>query len=357
MSVIVGQHIMIGLSGLSLTSDEKKFIVENEICGVTLFGRNVSTPEQVRNLCAEVQSLRHQMKNKLPLFIGIDMEGGRVARLKAPFTIWPPLKRIGDLDSPNLSFSFSQAMGDELRAVGINLDYAPCADVFTNPQNTVIGDRSVSADPEMVAKHVSALIRGYIKSGVVSCVKHFPGHGNTLIDSHLDLPVENANLERLESVEFIPFKKALKSRVPMLMSAHIKFPNIDPEWPATLSEIFLTQIVREKMRFKGIIITDDMGMKAMSAHFPADLLPVRALSAGADILLYCNEPETPPIALNAIQNAIDSNTLSKSLLEKSLERILECKNEYLKNPDPLDMKQVSQIVGHPDHLKIAQDLR
>lgn len=181
---LIGQHVLIGCSGLALTQDEKKFIVENNISGVVLFSRNVSEPKQVRDLCDEIQSLRQLTPEKTPIYTAIDMEGGRVARLKAPFTIWPPLKKLGDLDSPQTSFEFAYAMGMELKAVGINLDFAPCIDIFTNPKNTVIGDRAVSTDPEMVAKHASALIRGYIKAGVIPCAKHFPGHGDTIIDSH-----------------------------------------------------------------------------------------------------------------------------------------------------------------------------
>ncbi|HWU42922.1 MAG TPA: glycoside hydrolase family 3 N-terminal domain-containing protein, partial [Bdellovibrio sp.] len=161
MKSIIGQNMFIGISGHSLTLEEKKFIVEHNIGGICLFGRNVAEPKQVRELCAEIQSLRHQQVDRAPLFIGIDMEGGRVHRLKAPFTLWPPLRRLGDLDAPTASFHFANRMGQEMRAVGINLDFAPCVDIFSNPANTVIGDRAISDDPEKVARHASALVRGY----------------------------------------------------------------------------------------------------------------------------------------------------------------------------------------------------
>src|SRR6478752_7151566 len=148
---IIGQHFFIGISGHALTADEKKFITENNIGGICLFGRNVADPKQVHDLSSEIQSLRHKQADKAPLFIGIDMEGGRVHRLKAPFTVWPPLKKLGDLDAPTVSFHFANRMGQEMKSVGINLDFAPCVDVFTNPANTVIGDRAISSDPESVA--------------------------------------------------------------------------------------------------------------------------------------------------------------------------------------------------------------
>lgn len=351
---LIGQHFLIGVSGHTLTAEEKKFIVENNISGVVLFSRNVSEPQQVRELCAEIQSLRHQTIDKTPLYVAIDMEGGRVARLKSPFTQWPPLKKLGDIDSPTVSFNFSRAMGQELKAVGINLDFAPCIDVFTNPKNTVIGDRAISSNPEMVAKHTSALIRGYMKSEVIACAKHFPGHGDTVIDSHLDLPVENADRARLEKVELLPFKKAFKSRLDMLMTAHIRFPKIDPEWPVTLSEIFLKQILREEMRYDGLIITDDLDMKALASHYDRAKIPVRALQAGADLVLYCNEPESPPRAIEGIAKALSDGQLKKSDLEQTYKKILAMKDEAIPNPDPAPWKDSLKWIGHSDHSKLAQ---
>lgn len=354
MRELIGQHVLIGVSGYALTSDEKKFIVENNISGVVLFSRNVSEPKQVWELCSEIQSLRHQTTEKTPLYIAIDMEGGRVARLKAPFTEWPPLKTLGDLDSPTLSFNFARAMGQELKAVGINLDFAPCIDVFSNPKNTVIGDRAISSDPEMVAKHTSALIRGYMKSEIIPCAKHFPGHGDTIIDSHEDLPVENADMERLNSLELIPFKKAFKSRLEMTMTAHIRFPKIDPEWPVTLSEIFLKRILREEMKYRGLIITDDLDMKALASHYDRAMIPVRALQAGADLVLYCNEPESPPRAIEGILKAVSDGQLKKADLENTHKRILAMKKEAILNPDPAPWNQASQWIGPENHLKLSQ---
>lgn len=340
----LGQLMFIGLSGHSLTADEKKFIIENNIGGICLFGRNVSEPKQVHALCSEIQSLRHEMPNKTPLFIGIDMEGGRVARLKPPFNVWPPLKKVGDVDNPSLTFELTKCIGDELRAFGINLDFAPCLDVYTNPKNTVIGDRAISDKVEIVEKHASALVRGFIKSNVVACAKHFPGHGNTVIDSHLELPIEEANLERLESVELLPFKKAIKSRVDMIMTAHILFKNIDPDWPVTLSEKFLKNILRDELRYRGIIITDDLGMKAMAKYHKPEDIPVRALQAGCDMLLYCNEPDIPPIAIESLIEAVAQGRLSKEQIQESYDKVLELKSIRLIDCDPLPIDEALQVI-------------
>lgn len=353
MNRYVGQLVMIGVSGKALTADEKKFIVGNNISGVTLFSRNIESPQQVRQLCAEIQSLRHQMPDQAPLFIAIDMEGGRVARLKDPFTVWPPQKKLGDLDNATVSFHFTNKMGQELKAIGINLDFSPCLDVFTNPKNTVIGDRSISTDAETVARHASALIRGFIKAEVIPCAKHFPGHGNTLIDSHEDLPIEDADRKRLEEVELVPFKRAFRSRVDLIMTAHMMFPNIDKDWPVTLSEIFLKKILREDCRYRGLVITDDLDMKALAKHYDPQLIPIRALQAGADILLYCNEPDSPPKAIESVISGIAQGQLDPKMIEGLHAKILTYKKEKIKNPEPLPWEQAIKIIGHADHLKLS----
>ncbi len=354
---LVGQHLIIGIAGTSLTAEEKKMIVENNIGGVILMGRNCIEPRQIRDLCAEVQSLRHKMKDKAPLFISIDMEGGRVHRLKPPFTQWPALKKIGDLDAPTAAFHFTQKMGAEMMAIGINLDFAPCIDVFSNPKNTVIGDRAVSSDPHQVEKMASALVRGYIKSGVISCVKHFPGHGNTIIDSHEELPVEEADLKRLNEVELVPFKKALRSRVDMVMTCHILFKNIDPKNPVTFSELFLKKMIREEYKYRGLVVSDDLDMKAMIKHYDRAEIPVKALKAGVDLLLYCNDPTSPPIAIEAVTEAIVQGSLDRKALEASSSRILDLKKIKLLQPDPRPLDEAMLVIGCEDHLRLADSLR
>lgn len=349
--------MLIGVSGATLTTSEKKFIVENNISGVVLFARNCIEPKQISNLCAEIQSLRHSMKDKAPLFIGIDMEGGRVHRLKPPFTQWPALKKIGDLNAPTVAFHFTQRMGAELLSVGINLDFAPCIDVYTNPANTVIGDRAVSTDPHQVEKMASALIRGYIKSGVLSCAKHFPGHGHTVIDSHEELPVEEADLKRLNEVELVPFRKAVRSRVDMVMTAHILFKNIDPKWPVTLSEIFLKKMLRDDLKYKGLVITDDLDMKAMAKHYDKSQIPIRAMQAGADLLLYCNEPESPPTAIEGLMEAIAQGQLKKSDFEQTHRKILDVKKIKLLTPDPRPIEEALEIIGCSEHQYLAECIR
>ena len=350
----IGQQIIMGLQGPNLLPDEAKFIVENNIGGVIYFKRNVESPEQVRNLSLELQSLRSRMPSKAPLFISIDMEGGRVHRLQPPFTKWPALAQVGKLDSTSVAFRFAQAMGDELRAVGINLDYAPSIDIFNNPLNTVIGDRALSTKADVVSRLGSALVRGYLKADVIACAKHFPGHGHTLVDSHVGLPVEGKTYEELEIEELEPFKKVFRARLDLVMAAHISFPKIDPVWPVSLSEIFLKDILRDKLRYKNLVISDDLDMGALKNNYDKATIATRALQAGNNILLYCNESDSPPTALEAVEKAVRDRTLKSEIVEDNAKRILALKSERLAHPDPLSMDEVSRIVAHPDHLRLAK---
>ena len=349
----IGQLLIIGIRDKVLTQDEAEFIITNNIGGVILFARNLESPRQIFDLVKSIQNLRHKSRDKLPLFIGIDMEGGRVLRLKAPFTPWPAVGKLGKVDSTSLAFKFGMSMSAELRAVGINLDFAPCVDVLTNPKNTLIGDRALSTDPEQVAKLASALVRGYIKGGVIPCAKHFPGHGNTVIDSHEDLPVENSDLERLREVEMVPFKKVFRARLDMVMTAHMKFPKVDPEWPVTLSEKFITGILRGELRYRNIVISDDLDMKALANNYPVEQIPVRALQAGCDILLYCNNFEHPQVALDALGKAAKDHKISAKQIDESYNRVVTLKKDVLSKPDPEDFDKNSKLIGCAEHLRLA----
>lgn len=351
----IGQQFIIGIQGPKLLEEEKEFITKYNIGGVVLFARNLESPEQIHQLTTELQGLRHKTKDKTPLFISIDMEGGRVHRLKPPFTQWPALSKIGNIGSSSLAFRFALQMGEEMRAFGINLDYAPCLDVLTNPKNEVIGDRALSTDPEVVTQLSTALVRGYIKANVIPCSKHFPGHGSVEVDSHFDLPVSNDTLKMLDDNQSMaPFKKVFRSRCELTMTAHIHFKKIDPEWPVTLSPTFLQQLLREVLRYRGLIMTDDLDMKALAKHFPKDVIPVQALLAGANILLYCNEFQAPIKAMNSIAKAIKEKRLPIPIIEKNFSDIMAFKRKHLSGPvDPFPLNKALEIINRPEHKEFA----
>ena len=354
MNLSIGQLFIVGIQGPALSSTEAEFLVTNDIGGVILMGRNLTTPQELHKLCGTIQSLRSKTASKAPFFIAIDMEGGRVHRLKPPFTQWPSLAKLSKLDSTSMAFKFANMMAEELRSVGINLDFAPCVDVLTNPDNKLIGDRSLGSDPEQVAKMASALVRGYIKGGVIACAKHFPGHGHTIVDSHEELPIDSLDLATLESRELISFKKVFRARIDMVMTAHIKYEKIDADNPATLSPVILQKLLRENLRYRSLIISDDLDMKALVKYYPREEIAVQAFKAGCDLLLYCNDPTSPPIALEAVRKALADGQLSQPLLIESLHRVATLKKESLANCMPLPMNDASKVIGHPEHLRVAK---
>lgn len=354
----IGQMLMIGIQGQSLSQEEKSFIVENNIGGVILFSRNYGSPEQLHELCGEIQSLSKLQKDKSPLFISIDQEGGRVQRFKTePFTHWPPLAQAGKIDNTSVTYMWAHLLSQDLKSFGVNLNFAPTLDILTNPNNTVIGDRAFSTDFRMVEKHASAWVRGALKAGILSCAKHFPGHGNTLLDSHLDLPRESVDLETLENRELVPFKKAFRSKVDFVMLAHIVFEKIDPDWPASLSEIFVDEILRKKLGFRGLIFTDDLDMGALKKNFTKEEIAVRAVEAGCEILLYCNEPDSPQIALDSLIEAFAQERLHKTYLDQVHLRIQLEKKQKLAGTHQLELKDAMIILQNSAKKKFAEDLK
>lgn len=356
MRKFIGQRIILGLKGASLTSEEKKLIVENNIGGVVLFARNCESPEQIHALISEVQALRFQLADKVPLFVTVDMEGGKVARLKPPFTQWPPLRKIASYGSTGLAFKFAQAMGQELKAFGFNMNFAPCLDVMGPQENQVIGDRSVGTDPEEVARMGSALVRGYIKAAVEPCGKHFPGHGFVKEDSHKVLPVDERTLDEIRHCEFIAFKKAFRARLNFVMSAHIKYPKVDPDWPASLSSEW-TKILRDELKYRQLLISDDLDMKALRNHYDKKAIAVQAMKAGANILLYCNDFDSPWEGLEGILEAHGRGEITAAQIQEEYQRIIQFKKDHIKSPiDPPPLKDALEVLKTPMHGELAQGL-
>jgi beta-N-acetylhexosaminidase len=351
---ILGQTFIIGFQDKIPSNEVKNFITNNNIGGVILFDRNIESPSQLADLTNELQGLVQKSSLSDQLFVSIDMEGGRVARLKTPFTQGPPMSVLGEIGSASLAFKFAECMGKELLAVGINVDYSPCVDVLTNPNNKVIGDRSFGSDPELVSKMSSAVVRGFVKAGIIPCVKHFPGHGDTIADSHEELPVVNYDLDRLEAVEFIPFKKAFRARADLVMTAHIKMEKLDPEWPATLSQKIIQKILRQKLGYRNAIITDDMEMKAVFANYTVEQAAVQAVKAGCTILLYCHTLEVQERALEALTKAVVDKEISETIIRNNCDMVLRIKKESLKPYAPVNLSEIANSIGHPDHLKLSK---
>jgi beta-N-acetylhexosaminidase len=313
-----GQLLFAGFEGTSLPEDLAALIGAGRVGGVVLFARNIGSPEQTRALVVE---LHERAPSNAPLTVAIDQEGGRVQRLRAPWTEWPPMRRLGERGLPSDTEALARALGRELADLRVDLDFAPVADVDTNPGNPVIGDRSFSRDAEQVARHAVAFARGLQGEGVAACAKHFPGHGDTSIDSHLDLPRIEHDRERLERVELVPFRALAAAGVASVMTAHVLIPRLDPALPATLSPRVLS-LLREEIGYRGLVFSDDLEMRAIADRFAPGESVRAALAAGVDALLVCSRADLRDQVLAALESAPDP------LLEPALSRMAAFKREH-----------------------------
>lgn len=351
----VGQKLVAGFEGFAPSSNLYQLIEESKIGGVILFKRNVDNILQLSHLCQELQSL-----SPIPLLICIDQEGGRVSRLKEPFTPFPSASILGKTGDSELALAQGCVMARELRAAGINVNLAPVLDVNTNPLNPVIGDRALGDDPELVAKMGIQLIKGFKMEGIIGVGKHFPGHGDTSLDSHYILPCVDKTEEEMKKVELLPFQKAISAGLDMIMTAHVLYPKLDPKFPATLSEIITQRILRKNMGFEGVVITDDMRMKAITLNFPWDEALIKALESGCDLILICTND--PLEDYNILLGYAKSHKKAQHMIEESWLRIKSLKDRYLSHSRdgfqtrPYKDDEILRIVGNPEHKRISEKI-
>jgi beta-N-acetylhexosaminidase len=352
----VGQRFMVGFDGHTASPDVKHMIRDLGVGHVILFARNVAEPEQVADLVRELQSVAREARHDLPLLVAVDQEGGRVARLREPWTLWPPQRAIGRVGSEDLARRMGAALAFELKACGIRCDFAPVVDVDSNPKNPIIGDRSFGDDPDLVGRLGAALIQGLQDGGVAACAKHFPGHGDTDVDSHLALPVVEHSPSRLEEVELPPFRKAIEAGVATIMTAHVVVRELDPDVPATLSPAIIDRLLRKQLGFQGVIVSDDLEMKAVAAHWsPADAA-LRAVRAGCDILPVCASPDAQVEAIEGIVRAVESEELRFTEMDAAGRRIVALKERFLlpyADPDP---REARRAAGGEERFMLAREI-
>jgi beta-N-acetylhexosaminidase len=317
-------------------------LVRRGVYGVVLFARNVEDAEQVAALVAALKRAAQR-----PLLVAVDQEGGRVARLRAPqgFTELPPMRALGDAGDEGLAREAGRLLGSELRAVGIDQDFAPVVDVDTNPANPVIGDRSLSRDPEVVSRLGAALALGLQDAGVAACAKHFPGHGDTSQDSHTDLPHLAHPLERLERVELVPFRALARAGVASVMTAHVVFDALDPRRPATLSPPVM-RLLRERAGFDGCAISDDLEMKAVADHFPLEEAAPGAVSAGVDALLVCHRAEVQHRAIDLVRMAVERGEIPRERVAEARARVERLLRYAGPPPDPAIARERLRTAAH-----------
>jgi beta-N-acetylhexosaminidase len=349
-----GQLAIAGFAGRSIPPDLRLLAREFDLGGVVFFGRNVEAPEQVAEMSRDAQTLA----SELPLWVSTDQEGGRVARLKSPFTVWPPMMTLGRSGDERLAERFARALAAELRAVGISLDFTPVLDILTNPKNPVIGDRALAERAEDVARLGAAIVRTLQAEGIAACGKHFPGHGDTSVDSHHELPVVEHPPDRIERVELVPFRAAVAADVACIMTAHILIPSLDEDRPATLSPRIIG-MVKQSLNFQGLVVTDDLEMKAISSRYGTAEATVAAIAAGCDVALLCGPDQAAQVAaIEAVIHAVERGTLPLKRVEDALARQRRVKERFLASPRPLPLTGTAlrTLLGRDEHQAIAAEM-
>ena len=351
----LGQLMMMGVAGPILSSEERNVISQIQPAGVIYFKRNVESPEQLAQLTFDI----YKLSENLPL-IGIDQEGGWVARLSDPFTVFPGNEYLGrayqKTKKDDLTDKQATAMAKELKSIGVNINFTPLTDIATNPNNPIIPPkRAFGNEPKIVSKLVVKTIKAYHKQRVISCAKHFPGHGDSSTDSHLVLPIVNISKKTMMEREIVPFQAAIRAKVPTIMTAHIVYPKID-QLPATLSKKILEGLLRKKLGFKGVLISDDMEMSAIAGNMDVPQASVEAIKAGVDMLLVCKRLDLAVQVYEAIVREVESGKLSKRRIEQSLKRISQMKKAYLKKKDFENLTR-KKTFDWPAHRKLSEKIK
>jgi beta-N-acetylhexosaminidase len=345
LSAAAARLFTVGFAGKALDADLEA-LLERGVGGVVLFSRNVGVPAEVCELTSAIKRRAGR-----PLLVAVDQEGGSVARLRHGFTRLPPFRTLGTRGDAELARELGAVVGRELLAVGIDWDFAPVLDVDTNPANPVIGARSLGAEPARVAELGLAFARGLEDAGVAACGKHFPGHGDTQQDSHRELPRLPHSLERLERIELAPFRAASAAGLPSLMVAHVVFEALDGERPASMSRVVVGELLRGQLGYGGVVVTDDLEMKAIADHFAIEDVVLRGLEAGVDVFLVCHSAALAHRGIDAIVRAVQSGRVPEITLRRALERVERLMTRFARAPisapalDELDGEHHRSVVA------------
>ncbi|GAA3405801.1 beta-N-acetylhexosaminidase [Paenibacillus hodogayensis] len=346
----LGQMIIAGIDGTKIDEQAKRLIAEDAVGGFILYKPNIETVEQT---VALLNALKDANKaNPAPLLLSVDQEGGKVDRMPPSFVPVPSSREIAKSGDSEKARAIGEAIGAGVRALGFNVDFAPVLDIDSNPNNPVIGSRSFGPTAAVVSSFGIAEMSGLQAGQVVPVVKHFPGHGDTSVDSHLELPVVNKTLEQLRKLELVPFAKAIEAKADAVMIAHILLPQLDTEFPSSMSAKVIADVLRTEMGFEGVVITDDMTMGAIVKHYDLGQAAVRSVRAGADIVLVAHEYANAKLALGALKQAVESGQIAVEAIDRRVYRILTLKTKYKLSDAPagtVDMEPINaalrQAVG------------
>jgi beta-N-acetylhexosaminidase len=343
----IGQLFMIGMQGPHLDEATEHLIHEGHVGGIILFSRNIEDPLQLAALCRDLQAAASERQDP-PLFLAVDQEGGRVARLKEPFRSFPGNAAVGMDEAPvKKAIEFATVTSREMGMVGLNMNLAPVVDVQRGEIEKHLAGRSFGEDPELVAFLGRTVVKHLQKNGIMAVAKHFPGLGRADVDPHFHLPKINIGLEELEKVNFPPFAAAIEEGVCGIMTSHAIYPALDPEKPATLSPMVLTKVLRERMGFRGLTITDDLEMGAIAEDWSVAEGALTSFQAGADILLICKDQSHVRESLDLMRQSLSKGTVSRERLAQSLERIRKTKTRFL------GCKEEISLAGVREYFKMS----
>ena len=340
---LAARMVGIGFGGTAVTA-EAKALLGRGVANVIFFARNVESPGQFAELTASVKSVGSVMTS-------VDQEGGRVMRLREPFTLVPSMRQVGRAGDEKLAYEVGRIFARELRAVNVDMNLAPVLDVDTNPGNPVISSRSFGAASELVARLGVAVIRGLQDNGLGACAKHFPGHGDTNKDSHHELPVLPHDLDRLMQVELPPFEAAVKAGVAAVMTAHVIYSPVDA-YPGTLSRAILDGILRKRLGFDGLVMSDDMQMKAIADHYGFNDAIVMGANAGVDLFWICHSSELQNRAIDVLIKAAEKGKVPRDRLREASRRLDAVMERFVKPAGKTDMS----VIGALEHREIAEKI-
>lgn len=324
---LAGQRLMVGFEGTELNAELEFLIDTLKVGGIILFSINLIDPGQIKDLCFSMQSYARSC-DQPPLLIAIDQEGGQVARLKEPFTQFPGNSKM---KGPEDAVFFARTTAKELLEVGINMNMAPVLDVAPEGINSVMADRAFGPDPGWVSEQGRVVIEHLQAENIMAVAKHFPGIGRTVLDSHFELPDLDIDVDAMLGFDLFPFKTAISHDVAGIMLSHIRYTGIDPDWPASLSKIIVDDLLRKKMGYDGVVMTDDLDMGAIEKHYDLKTAIQQILSADIDMTLICH---AGPNIENAFKEILDIQRRSQTMKDKgmkSLKRIMKLKSRYLLN--------------------------
>jgi beta-N-acetylhexosaminidase len=323
---LAGQRLMVGFEGDEFSDDLRYLIGELKVGGIILFSQNITSPGQLKDLCEAMQQ-HAAVSGNLPLFIAVDQEGGQVARLKEPFTIFPGNPHMkGEEDASR----FAEITAVELTRVGFNMNMAPVMDIAPEDIQSIMAGRAFGPDPAWVERMGVKVIRRLQKNNIMAVAKHFPGIGRTTLDSHMDMPGLDAELSALESFDLIPFEAAIKNNVCGIMLSHILYHKIDPDWPASLSPRIARDLLRNQLGYTGLTLTDDLDMGAIAKHYDIETIVYQTLAADIDLVLICHKGPNIQLAFETISKRLTDSEDFKIRGIESVERIVRAKKKYVR---------------------------